>query len=69
MTQHDRILQYIERNGVITPMDAFMQLGITKLSTRVGELIRMGHPISKAQRTGKNRFGETVRFTEYRMGR
>lgn len=68
MTQHDRILQYIDRNGVITPMDAFMQLGITKLSTRVGELIRMGHKISKTQRTGKNRWGETVRFTEYRRG-
>ena len=68
MTHHERILDYIYRHGSITPMDAFMDLGITKLATRVSELIRGGVRISKAQKTGKNRFGDAVRYTEYRRG-
>ena len=47
MTQHEKILNYIEQHGSITPMDAFSQLGITKLATRVSELIREGVPIVK----------------------
>lgn len=66
MTQQERILDYIDRHGSITPMDAFLDLGITKLATRVSELIRGGVRIEKTQKSGKNRFGETVHFMEYR---
>lgn len=68
MTQHERILDFIDRHGSITPMDAFLDLGITKLATRVSELIRGGVRIEKTQKSGKNRFGETVRYMEYRRG-
>lgn len=68
MTQQERILDYIDRHGSITPMDAFLDLGITKLATRVSELIRGGVRISKSQKSGKNRFGEPVRYMEYRRG-
>lgn len=68
MTQHDRILQYIRDFGSITPMQAFMDLGITKLSTRVGEMIRWGVPIEKEMIKAKNRYGEPVSYMRYSWG-
>ena len=65
MSQHDMILSYMERRGSITPMDAFADLGITKLATRIGELIRAGVPINKTIETGKNRFGKTIQYMRY----
>ena len=44
--QHERILQYMDVHGSITPMEAFSELGITKLSTRIGEMIASGISIS-----------------------
>ena len=38
MTHHQRIFDYMERFGSISPMEAFRDLGETKLSTRIGEM-------------------------------
>lgn len=65
MNQRERILRYIDQNGSITPMDAFNDLGITKLATRVSELIASGVDIKKDKEHGKNRFGETVSYMRY----
>lgn len=65
MTQHKAIMEYIEMHGSITPMQAFSDLGITKLATRVSELIQSGHRIKKVPMLAKNRYGETVRFMRY----
>lgn len=43
MTQHQQILNYLNRYGSITPMEAFANLGITKLATRVSELKKAGY--------------------------
>lgn len=63
--QHERILAFMDRHGSITPMEAFTELGITKLSTRVGEMIADGIRIEKQRVKGKNRFGETVNYMKY----
>lgn len=68
MTQHERILDYIERFGSISPMEAFADLGITKLSTRISEMIRNGENIHKERETSKNRFGESVSYMRYSKG-
>ena len=47
MTQHEAILRYMQKYGAITPMDAWNELHITKLSTRIGELIEDGYRIKK----------------------
>lgn len=65
MTQHDRIRKYLQDFGSITPMQAFADLGITKLATRVGELIAQGEQICKEMVTGTNRYGEPVRYMRY----
>lgn len=67
MNQGERILDYLCKHESITPMQAFDELGITKLSTRIGELIREGWPIEKEYEKGKNRFGEQVCYMKYFM--
>ena len=67
MTQHQKILQYMHDFGSITPMSAFMDLGITKLSTRIGEIERGGQAVCRTMETSKNRYGETVRYMRYRL--
>ena len=65
MTQKDRIRQYIEDFGSISPMQAFFDLGITKLATRISEMIRDGEKISKHMKTSVNRYGEKRHFMVY----
>lgn len=65
MTQHQRIEKYLDDFGSISPMEAFLDLGITKLSTRIGEMIRDGQRIEKRIETAKNRYGDKVRYMRY----
>jgi len=65
MTQHDRIRQYISDWGSITPMEAFRDLGITKLSTRIGEMIAAGEKIKKETEHSVNRYGDKVHYCKY----
>ena len=66
MTQHDRIRQYIDDFGSITPMQAFYDLGITKLSTRINEMIRRGYEVKKEIILSANRYGEPTRYMKYK---
>lgn len=66
MTQQKLIIAHLNTYGSITPMEAFSEYGITKLATRVSELIRQGERISKEPAEAKNRYGQTVRFMRYR---
>lgn len=67
MTQKERILDYINEFGSITSMEAFADLGITKLVTRVLEIDALGIPIHKEWETGKNRYGESIRYMRYSL--
>ena len=67
MTQADRIVDYINRFGSITPMQAFRDLGITKLATRVSEMKREGIQFNQEWQIAKNRYGEDVRFMKYSL--
>lgn len=68
MTQKQRVLNYLQNHDEITPMEAFSDLGITKLATVVSELIREDNaPIEKVWKRTTNRYGEPVMFMSYRM--
>lgn len=67
MNQHEMILSYLEEYGSITPMESFMHLGITKLSTRIGEMRRGGLDIRQELETGKNRLGERTHWMRYSL--
>lgn len=63
--QKERIIEYMRDNGSITPAEAFGELGITKLSTRVGELIDDGYDIHKVWEHDINRYGEKTHYMRY----
>ena len=65
MTQKEAIVQYIKDFGSITPMEAFTDLGITKLSTRISEMRANGTEFKIEIITGKNRYGKPTWFARY----
>ena len=65
-TQAERILTYIDERGSITTLDAFRDLGITRLAARIHDLRREGIDIDGEMIEEENRFGEKVRFMCYR---
>lgn len=65
MTQAERIEAYINRYGSISPMEAFADLGITKLATRVSEMKKDGYVFEQEYIESKNRFGESVYYMRY----
>ena len=67
MTHHQRIYEYMDKFGSISPMEAFSDLGETKLATRIGEMRRRGIEIEGREEVGKNRFGQEVRYMRYRL--
>lgn len=64
-TQYDRILDYMKEHGSITPMEAFSELGITRLAARVHELERKGFAIDRQMETSENRYGGKSRYMRY----
>lgn len=65
--QQQRIYAFMEEHGSITPMDAFSKLGITKLSTRIGEMMRKGIDIEKTMCHGTNADGDPVHYMSYSL--
>ena len=66
MTQEQRVIQYIETYGSISPLEAFRDLGITKIATIVSRLtLQCGMTFYKAYLPAYNRFGEVVYYMRY----
>ena len=66
--QATRVQLYIERFGSITSLDAFKDLGITRLSARIWELRHdKGLMIKRTPEKAKNRFGENVTYYRYQI--
>lgn len=64
-TQADRVLDYIKEFGSITTLEAFRDLGVTRLSARIFELRNRGEEIESESVTSKNRFGEKCTYAKY----
>lgn len=65
-SQQLQILDFISRFGSITPMDAFLELGITKLSTRISEMKKMGIQFEQNYEGRENMSGKKVHYMRYR---
>lgn len=63
------ILDYMERNGSITALQAVQDLGVTRLSARIWDLRNDGYEISREMQTSLNRYGDKVTFGVYRIDR
>lgn len=64
-TQRDRVLQYIKEFGHITSYQAYSDLGITQLATRISELKDRGYMFTKERVKTKNRYGDKTHFDKY----
>lgn len=69
MTQKEKVLQYMNDTGAITPLDAYREFGIMRLAAVVFKLKEQGYPIETTMRVMRNRYGDKVRFAEYRVAK
>lgn len=69
VSQKKMILDYIREFGSITPLDAFKDLGVTRLAAVIFELKEDGHDIHTEREHSKNRFGQATRHARYSFGR
>ena len=67
MTQHGRVLDYLTDGKKLTCLNAFAELGITQVASRILELKREGYTILKNNIKVTNRYGEKVTVAEYYM--
>lgn len=65
MTQCDRIIDYLNRFGSITTREAFNDLGIARLASRICDLTKQGYKFDREYESAKNRFGESTSFVRY----
>jgi hypothetical protein len=65
ITKKQRVLTALENHGSISPWYAFNNLGETRLAATISSLIKDGYKITSKTETGKNRFGDTIRFSRY----
>lgn len=68
-SQKQMVLDYIREFGSITQLDAFKDLGVTRLAAKIFELKKDGHDIHTEREHGKNRFGHATRYARYSFGR
>lgn len=67
-TQNERILDYIERNGSITQLEALTECSVMRLASMVSDLRRKGYPITSKMVKVENRYGETCHIKQYSFG-
>lgn len=68
MTQAERVVEYINEFGSISSMEAFRDLGITRLAARIADLESEGIHFGRKREMVVNRYGEKVYFTRYSIG-
>lgn len=66
-TQCERVKDYMERFGSISTLEAFQDLGVTRLASRIHDLRMQGECIEVTRESARNRFGEKVCFARYRL--
>lgn len=67
MNQAQKILDYMERHGSITDLEAYQEFGIRRLGARIYDLKESGVKIITETEIGKNRDGNTVHYARYRL--
>ena len=67
VTLTQRVMQYMEEEGSITSLDAFRELGVTRLAAIIFNLKEQGVPIKTETMYGINRWGDEVRFAKYSL--
>lgn len=67
MNQKERVLRYIQDYGSISSLEAFRDLGVTRLSAAVFDLRADGYPIVAKRESTLNRYGEKTSYARYSL--
>lgn len=67
MNQTKAVLNWLMTGESISSMEAFAELGVTRLSAKIFNLRKRGYNIVSEQAYTINRYGSTVRFVRYRL--
>jgi hypothetical protein len=67
LNQKQKVLRHLKRYGSITPLEAFNDYAIMRLTSRICELKDEGHNIKSELISSKNRFAEKVTFSKYTL--
>jgi hypothetical protein len=68
-THKTRVLDAMRNHSTksISPWYAFNHLGNTRLAATIFQLKKDGHVISSTIETGKNKFGDEIRYSRYTL--
>ena len=65
ITQRDRVINYIREFGSISSWEAYKDLGVTQLATRIKELKEQGYEFRTEWESSTNRYGEKTDYKRY----
>lgn len=65
MNQTEKVLEYMQRFGAITPKEADVAIGCTRLAARIKEIKKQGHDVRTEMIPVRNRDGKIVRVAKY----
>ena len=65
MKQTERVFNYMINHGSVSALEAFRELGVMRLASRICELRRQGVDIQKRSESVLNRFGERCNITRF----
>ena len=69
-SQRHEVLQYMREHGSITRMESFLEIGVTELSSRIGEIERIDNiRIDREPITVKARNGRVVKVMKYSIAK
>ncbi len=66
-TQCERLLRYFLAGAKLTPMNAWNELGISRLAARVHDLRKQGWQVKGEMVSVTNRWGESCRVKGYSL--
>lgn len=67
MTQKERILEHLKTKGKLSQKRAINLYGAYRLSAIIWLLKQDGYEIETSYKSGKNRYGDTVSWAEYKL--
>lgn len=67
MAQKQRVLDYIEEFGSISSLEAFKELGVTRLSDVIFRLKKDGYEFDTDTEYFRNRYDEPTHFARYSL--
>ena len=66
-TQCEKIVEYMQKHGSITQVQAFVDIGCFRLASRISDLKKQGYAIRSEMVKVKNRYDEDVQVAKYSL--